>query len=84
MHGIIIPNVFTTDDDALAAQNDVRHEKLGTIEVKMRRTLPGYAPPIGPAHYSHQDSGPVHERSKKAGAHRVGYATQPEQTFTPY
>jgi len=70
----IFSPIVTTDDDTLAAQNDSMHEKLGTIEVKLRRAIPGAAPSYAfSAQYKHDGPGVVHERSKKAGSHQVGF-----------
>jgi hypothetical protein len=61
----------TLDDDHVAAQNDLKHEHLGLIEIRIRRSLAITVPSVGHPAYNHPESGLVHERSKKAGSHRV-------------
>ncbi|KAI0356947.1 hypothetical protein OH77DRAFT_1451971 [Trametes cingulata] len=61
--------VVLTDDDSLATSGAT--EDLGTIQVTMTRTQ-GFARMKRPAELINvKEIGPVHERSKKAGAHAV-------------
>jgi len=72
----IRPYVFapidTTDDDDVAAREDPNIEHLGTIQVELKRAI-GVGP--GTFGFGYQgpvpSTGPIHERSKKAGSHRV-------------
>jgi hypothetical protein len=58
------------DDDDLASEDDPINEHLGTIQADLTRGTK-----IGTGSSSFQsavpNTGPVHERSKKAGSHRV-------------
>lgn len=59
-----------TDDDEAAAGDDPNNEHIGTIQVKVTR---GIKLGIGTAIFSATapNTGPIHERSKKAGSHRL-------------
>ena len=65
LHGI--------DDDDVAASDDAANEHIGTIQADLRRCTD-----LGPGdlgsnfHSAGPSTGPIHERSKKAGSHRVG------------
>ncbi|KAF9792069.1 hypothetical protein BJ322DRAFT_1026940 [Thelephora terrestris] len=74
---ILRPYVFapidTTDDDDVATRDDPNIEHIGTIQVELMR-----AARIGPGVIGYQrgpgpSAGPIHERSKKAGSHRVAF-----------
>ena len=58
------------DDDDVAAMDDPNIEHLGTIQVELKRAVC-----VGPGTIGYQgpvpNTGPIHERSKKAGSHRV-------------
>jgi len=62
------PPSHTDDDDAVAG-DDGKNEHIGTIQVELKRStkigLSGYYNSTEPR------TGPVHEKSKKAGSHRV-------------
>ena len=63
-------HLFQLDDDHTALQSPV-HFDLGTIEVQMRK-VDYYTE--GDEYYQGENAreiGPIHERSKKAGAHAV-------------
>jgi len=69
----IFTPIDTTDDDDVAARDDPNVEHLGTIQVELKRGA--Y---VGPGAGPYQDrvvpnTGPIHERSKKAGSHRVAF-----------
>ena len=63
--------VHEIDDDEVAAGEDANNEHLGTIQIQLKRgaklgngigdSFTGTAP----------GTGPIHERSKKAGSHRL-------------
>ncbi|KAF9646401.1 hypothetical protein BDM02DRAFT_3188875 [Thelephora ganbajun] len=80
---IVRPYIFapitTTDDDDVAARDDPNNEHIGTIEVEIRRstkTGPGITTVNGTA----PSTRPIHERSKKAGSHRIVLG---EGTYSP-
>jgi len=61
--------IVTTDDDDVAAEDDAKNEHIGTIQVEVKRGIKlGSGTTFdGPV----LSTGPIHERSKKAGSHRV-------------
>ena len=66
--------VFATDDDdaTLTKERDV--SDLGTIKIRCVRVRQVMLPQPKPQRYGRfREVGPVHERSKKAGAHRISY-----------
>lgn len=64
--------IDTTDDDDVATRDDPNIEHIGTIQVELMRAVR-----IGPGSTGFQragpSTGPIHERSKKAGSHRVAF-----------
>ena len=67
--------VCCTDDDTLLASSQKMSENLGIIEVKIYRVIRGVPIPFT-AGSTEMDNQPVHERSKKAGGHRVSYVSE--------
>jgi len=71
---LIGPYIFapidTTDDDDVAAKDDPKHEHIGTIQVDLRRGV-RIGPGTGNFQRTAPSTSPIHERSKKAGSHRV-------------
>jgi len=61
------------DDDDVAASDDAANEHIGTIQADLRRCTELGPGDFGSAfHGAGPSTGPIHERSKKAGSHRVG------------
>ena len=72
------PRSASPPEDADEAAEQYGAPELGTIQVSVRRveaTYMQHARPIPPSRF--QAPGPVHERSKKAGAHCVQYVPFP-------
>ncbi len=59
------------DDDELFSPDDTRLLHLGTIHIKMFRVETTRVPDCDRLGLSWTGMGPVHERSKKAGAHQI-------------
>lgn len=62
-----------SDDDTLIHTIGYAAEHLGTIIVKLSYVVVGEPSASAPSETAHLDIGPVHERCKKIGVHRVGY-----------
>jgi len=74
----IFSRIIVTDDDAALCYIPNPNE-LGTVELRVRRAKFGSRVPHPPTYGPFQALGPVHEKTKKAGAH---YATlgDPEES----
>ena len=70
-HLTIPPHV---DDDAVA-RDDASSEHIGTIQAELLRgiKLGAFLPKPHDLNGTGPSTGPIHERSKKAGSHRVGW-----------
>ncbi|KAM5540405.1 hypothetical protein V8D89_005863 [Ganoderma adspersum] len=86
---LLFSQLELTDDDALASRSSTASglEKLGSIEVQMRK-VQAYVKATTPSFVGEvSEIGPVHERSKKAGVHAVSIGAavprQPELGRTP-
>ena len=65
---------FATDDDDAASTKERDVSDLGTIKIRCVRVRQVMLPQPKPQRYGRfREVGPVHERSKKAGAHRISY-----------
>ena len=62
------------DDENVAAVDDPTHEQIGTIQAELRRGTKirvKAGPRAAGFDATEPDTGLIHERSKKAGSHRV-------------
>jgi len=62
------------DDDNVAAVDDPAHEQIGTIQAELRRgtrTMTKANPKTDGFDATEPNTGLIHEKSKKAGSHRV-------------
>lgn len=80
----VIPQLHVTrlhhieDDESLAPLESDRHLDVGTITLSVRQVamIPGSLAAVTPRIDAPVDDQPIHERSKKVGAHRLGYVKQ--------
>ena len=69
---LIVEKLFLPDDDTVLASTKKISAKLGVIELRVQRVVTGPSTSIAGS-ATQIDTQPVHERSKKAGCHRVSY-----------
>ena len=81
------PNLTTydSDDDEVANPDEPEHGHLGTIQVHLLRIVV-HKEQLWEGEMHYDDIGPIHERSKKVGAHQVLYVPffPPRLSMHPY